>query len=114
MAGGGGIGRRRRMVAMAFGARRDVDRSEEEGIWEGKSARRCKVRLGSFYRAWMGGEAAECGERLVAEWYFIALKVSVLGCNGRRWLCRLREGKGRARVALELTWKRWLDGAGAG
>jgi hypothetical protein len=87
----------------AFGAHRGVDRSEEEGIWEGKSVRRCKARLGSFYRARMGGEAAGGGERPAVEWNFNAFKVLVLGCNGRRRLCRLREGKGWARVALELA-----------
>jgi hypothetical protein len=61
--------------------------------------------LGSFYRAQMGGEAAGGGEWLMAEWNFNAFNVSVLGCNGRRQLCRLREGKGWARVALELAWK---------
>jgi hypothetical protein len=54
------------------------------------------------------------GERPAVEWNFNAFKVLVLGCNGRRRLCRLREGKGRARVALELAWKRWLDGAAVG
>jgi hypothetical protein len=35
----------------------------------------------------------------VAEWNFNAFKVLVSGCNGRRRLCQLLEGKGRVRVA---------------
>jgi hypothetical protein len=50
----------------------------------------------------------------MVEWNFNAFKVSVSGCNGRRRLCRLWEGKGLAQVALELAWKRWLDGAAVG
>jgi hypothetical protein len=114
MPGGGGIDWRRRMVVAAFGARRGVDESGEEGIWEGKSVQRCKARLGSFYRVQMGGEAAGGGEWPAVEWNFNAFKVSVSRCNGRRRLCQLWEGKGWARVALELAWKRWLDGAAVG
>jgi hypothetical protein len=102
-AGAGRIGRHRRMVAAAFGAHHDVNRIGEEGIWEGKSARRCKVRLGSFYRARMGGEAAGGGERPVAELNFNAFKVSVFGCNGRGRLCRLWEGKGG--LGWHLSWR---------
>jgi hypothetical protein len=57
----------------------------------------------------MGGEVAGGGEQLAAEWNFNAFKVLVLGCNGKRWVRLLLEGKGWARVALELAWKRWLD-----
>jgi hypothetical protein len=56
-AGGGGIGRHRRMVATAFGAHHGVDWSGEEGIWEWGSARRGVVVLtGPLYRLEPGRE----------------------------------------------------------
>jgi hypothetical protein len=57
MAGGGGIGRHRRMVAAAFGAHRGGDWSGEERIWEWGSARRGVVVLtGPLYRLEPGRE----------------------------------------------------------
>jgi hypothetical protein len=62
--GGGGIGQRRRMVAVAIGARRDIDWSGEEGIWEWGFVRRVVVVLmGPLYRPEpaRGGGGGRCG-----------------------------------------------------
>jgi hypothetical protein len=48
MVGGGGIGRRRRMVAAAFGAHRCINRNREEGILEGNQRDNARRGWGPF------------------------------------------------------------------
>jgi hypothetical protein len=61
-----------------FGAHHGVDWSEEEGIWEWGSVRRCKARSGLFYRTRGGGRRAVPGSRVDGRrWFFNYFNTSV-------------------------------------